>query len=78
MEQLQSYLFESTASFEFVEANQPFKDENTLIVLAGLGEWGLSVNPAEVISEAAAEIPVNVLSGETMAEGLLLARQGVD
>ncbi|MFZ0493703.1 MAG: hypothetical protein WAM81_10965 [Acidimicrobiia bacterium] len=78
VEQSQSHQFVHAAPFEFVEANEPFKDENTLVAMRGLGEWGLSLNPAAVVVELPAEIPLNLLTEETMARGFLLAQHEVE
>ena len=78
MEQLQSYRFESVTSFEFVEKNELSKEENALVVMSGLGEWWLSLNPATVVAVPPTGVPMNVVGEETMDEGLLVLMQEVE
>ena len=78
MELAQSYQLEHTLSFEFVKANEPLKEENSLVAMRGLDQWNLSQNPAEVVTELTAEMPVNVLGKATTTEGLLLFQQEVE
>lgn len=78
MEQLQSYQHQYVDTFESLDVNEPFKDENTLIAMGSVGEWALSQNPRTPVLEPAADIPVNTLDEEVFAEGSLVARQEVE
>ena len=78
MQNPQPHFYEYTATFEVVAANEPFKDANTLIAMSGAGEWAMSMNLGAVDIGMTAEIPVNALTQQWIAEGLLHARQEVE